>query len=473
MDGTALLLSRIQFAGTVSFHIIFPAFTVGLAAWLCVLEGMSLATGRPVYRRLFDFWRSIFAVAFAMGVVSGIVMAFEFGTNWSELSRRTGAIQGPLLGYESFTAFALEASFFGVLMFGRDRLPRPFYFFACLMVALGTTLSSFWIMVNNSWMQWPTGFRVGADGVFVPTDWSAIVFSPVLLVRFPHMLLAAYVTSAFCVAATGAWHLLRGQFKAEARTMLGMALGLAAVLVPIQLFFGHLVGDYTHDYQPTKFAAIEARWHDEKPAPEVLIGWPDERAERNDYAVSVPYLGSLIGSMSLSAREVGLKDFPKADRPPVVIPFLAFRAMVGCGLLMLAIAWLGALRMLLGGIETRRRLLWGIFLSFPLGFVATLTGWFTAEVGRQPWTVYGQLRTTDAVTPFLRAPAVAATLAMFFLVYAAIFTFGTVYIYRLLKRGPVLTPDPVPGATNPKRPLSIPGGSPGVSAEARLTEAAE
>jgi cytochrome bd ubiquinol oxidase subunit I len=456
MDLTALLLSRIQFAATVSFHIIFPAFTVGLAAWLCLLEATSMATGKPVYRRLFEYWRAIFAVAFAMGVVSGIVMAFEFGTNWSELARRTGAIQGPLLGYESFTAFALEGSFFGVLMFGRTRVPGWFYLFSCLMVALGTTMSSFWIMVNNSWMQYPVGYRIDAAGVFVPTDWNAIIFSPVLLVRFPHMLLAAYVTSAFCIAATGAWHLLRGRFRSEARTMLGMALGLASVLVPVQLVFGHLVGDYTHDRQPTKFAAIEARWHDEQPASEVLIAWPNEKTERNDYAVTIPYLGSLIGSMSLKSREVGLTDWPARDRPPVAIPFFAFRVMVGCGLLMLALAWYGSLQLFRSKIERQRWLLWALFASFPLGFVATLTGWFVAEVGRQPWTVYGQLRTADAATPFLTSPEVATSLILFAGVYSVIFVFGTVYIYRLLKRGPISMPDPRIGDTNPKRPLSIP-----------------
>ncbi len=460
MDFTALFLSRVQFASTVSFHIIFPAFTIGLAAWLCVLEGTSLATGQPVYRRLFDFWRSIFAVAFAMGVVTGIVLAFQFGTNWSELSRRTGAIQGPLLGYESFTAFALEASFFGVVMFGRNRVPRWFYFCACLLVALGTTFSSFWIMVNNSWMQYPTGYRMGLDGVFVPTDWLAIIFSPVLLVRFPHMLLAAYITSAFCIAATGAWHLLRGSFKVEARAMMRMALGLAAVLVPVQLLFGHLVGDYTHNLQPTKFAAIEGRWHDEKPASEVLIAWPNEKAERDDYAITVPYLGSLIASMSLDSKEVGLADWPKKDRPPVAIPFFAFRIMVGCGLLMLALSWYGSLQLMLNRIERQRWLLWTIFLSFPVGFVATLTGWWVAEVGRQPWTVFGVVRTADAATPFLNPPEVAVGLALFFAIYSLIFVFGSVYIYQLLKRGPVPTPEPEIGAANPKRPLAIPQGDP-------------
>ncbi|WP_342237454.1 cytochrome ubiquinol oxidase subunit I [Inquilinus sp. OTU3971] len=462
MDLTALLLSRLQFAFTVSFHIIFPAFTVGLAAWLAVLEALSLATGRPVYRRLFDYWLGIFGVAFGMGVVSGIVMAFEFGTNWSELARRTGSIQGPLLAYESFTAFALEAAFFGVVIFGRDRVPRWFYMLACVMVAAGTSLSSFWIMVHNSWMQWPVGFGPGPDGAFVPTDWWAIIFSPVVRVRFPHMILAAYATSAFCVAATGAWHLLRGRFKSDARTMLRMGLGLAAVLVPAQLLFGHLVGDYTHDKQPAKFTAIEARWHDEQPASEVVIAWPDPEQQRNRYALNIPYLGSLIGSMSLDSKEVGLTDFPEADRPPVLIPFFAFRIMVGCGLLMLALAWLGTVLMATGGIERQRWFLRATFWSFPLGFIATLTGWFTAEVGRQPWAVYGQVRIADAVTPFLTAPQVAASLVIFVAVYTLIFLFGGVYIYRLLQRGPVVPPDYAEAAINPKRLLSMAGQGPGV-----------
>ncbi|TGD97746.1 cytochrome ubiquinol oxidase subunit I [Methylobacterium nonmethylotrophicum] len=462
MDLTPLILSRIQFAFTITFHIIFPAFTVGLAAWLTFLEGCGIVTGRPIYRRLSDFWLKIFAVAFSLGVVSGIVMAFQFGTNWSELSRRTGPIQGPLLGYESFTAFALEAAFFGVLMFGRERVPRAVYFLACLMVALGTCLSSFWIMVNNSWMQVPNGFTQTPDGVFVPTDWSAIIFNRVVWVRFPHMVLAAFVTSAFCIAATGAWYMLRRHAVQEGRAMLTMALRLAAILVPIQIGFGHLVGDYVHDLQPAKFAAIEGRWHDEQPASEVLIAWPDERTESNRFQVAVPYLGSLIGSMSLTSKEVGLTSFKPEDRPPVLIPFLAFRVMVGCGLVMLAIAWIGSWLSLSDRIVGARVLLWATFLSFPLGFVATITGWFTAEVGRQPWTVYGQIRTADAVTPFLTTPQVATSLAIFGSVYFLIFSFGVLYIYRLLKAGPIPAPDLGRQATNPKRPLSIPGASPGV-----------
>ena len=315
MELSALLLSRLQFAFTVSFHIIFPSFTIGLAAWLTTIEALHLATGRPAYRIVFEFWLKIFGIAFGLGVVSGIVMAFQLGTNWSELSRASGPIQGPLLAYETFTAFALEASFFGILLFGRQRVAPRFYLFSTAMVALGTTFSAFWIMVNNSWMQAPVGYDM-ENGAFAPTDWAGIIFSPVVWVRFPHMLLAAYITGSFCVAATGAWYLLRNLYHAEARIMLRMGLFLAAALVPIQLFFGHLTGDYVHDHQPAKFAAIEARWHDEQPAGEVLIAVPDAAAETNQYAIKIPILGSLIGSMSFTSKEVGLTDFPRQTGLP-------------------------------------------------------------------------------------------------------------------------------------------------------------
>jgi len=457
MDITTLLLARIQFAFTVSFHIIFPAFTIGLAAWLTLLEALRMITGRPVYRVLFDFWLKIFAISFGLGVVSGIVLAFQFGTNWSELARRTGPIQGPLLGYESFTAFALEASFFGILLFGRKRVSEWFYLLACAMVALGTSLSAFWIMVNNSWMQWPTGYALDAQGVFIPTDWNAIIFSPVVWVRFPHMLLASYVTGAFCVAATGAWLLLRGKAHAEGQAMMRMGLGLAAILVPAQIFFGHLTGDYVHDKQPAKFAAIEGRWHDEQPASEVLFAIPDEARETNHFEIAVPYVGSLIASMTLDSKEVGLTSFPKADRPPVAIPFFAFRVMAGIGFFMLALSWYAVWLNFRGHLFDRRWLLRVVFLSFPLGFIATLTGWFTAEVGRQPWVVYGVLRTADAVTPFLLPQQVAFSLALFAAIYLVIFLAGMTYIYRLLRAGPGPTvPAPAtPQPPNPKRPLSL------------------
>jgi cytochrome bd ubiquinol oxidase subunit I len=462
MSLTALLLSRLQFAFTVTFHIIFPSFTIGLAAWLCVLEGFHLVTARPVYRRLFDFWLKIFGVAFGMGVVSGIVMGFEFGTNWSQLAEATGPIQGPLITYETFTAFALEASFFGVLIFGRPLVSPVLYFFSALMVALGTTFSAFWIMVNNSWMQAPVGFQM-QEGAFVPTDWAAIIFSPVVWVRFPHMLIAAYLTGAFCVAATGAWYRLRNTYATEASVMLRMGLFLAAVLVPIQLFYGHLNGEYVHDRQPAKFAAIEARWHDEQPAAEVVIAIPDAAAETNYLEFKIPYLGSLIATMRLDSKEVGLTDFPRSDRPPIAIPFFTFRIMVGCGLLMMVIAWLGSYFLVTERIYSQRPLLWATFLSFPLPFIAIETGWFTAEVGRQPWTVYGLQRTVDAVSPNLTTGAVLTTLIFFAAIYLLIFSFGTLYIYRLLRAGPS-APEPAQ-SPNPKRPLALPGASPAVGAK--------
>jgi cytochrome d ubiquinol oxidase subunit I len=455
MDATALLLSRLQFAFTISFHIVFPSFTIGLAAWLTILEALRLATGRAAYRVVFEFWLKIFGVAFGMGVVSGIVMAFQFGTNWDVLARMSGPIQGVLLSYETFTAFFLEASFFGILLFGRARVPPWFYLFSTAMVALGTTLSAFWIMANNSWMQAPAGYVI-EKGEFVPTDWSEIVFSPVLWVRFPHMLLASYLTGAFCIAATGAWYLLRPKYHAEARIMLRMGLGLAAVLVPVQLFFGHLNGEYVVHHQPSKMAAIEARWRDEKPASEVLLAWPDEQNQRNLFAITLPPpFGSLIDSDSLTAREVGMDSIPLQDRPPVIIPFFTFRIMVGCGLLMLLLAWVGSYLSVKGSLEENRLLLWAIFLSFPLPFIAILTGWFTAEVGRQPWTVYGVLRTADSVTPFLTARAATISLIVFCVIYAFIFSFGVFYIHRLLRAGPEERLVGAPAAAVPNRPMSV------------------
>jgi cytochrome d ubiquinol oxidase subunit I len=454
MDTMALLLSRIQFAFTISFHIIFPPFTIGLAAWLTLLEALHLRSGRQVYQVLFEFWLKIFGIAFGLGVVSGVVMGFEFGTNWSELSKMSGPIQGPLLSYETFTAFMLEASFFGILVFGRNRVRAGFYLFSTTMVALGTTLSAFWIMINNSWMKVPVGY-VLQDGIFVPDDWMKIIFNSVAMVRFVHMLLAACLAGAFCVAATGAWYMLRNTYRSEAQVMLRMGLFLAAVIVPVQLVFGHFVGDYVHQHQPAKFAAIEARWHDEQPASEVIIAIPDEKTESNVYELKIPVLGSIIASMSTTSNEIGLTSFPPQDRPPVLIPFLTFRVMVGCGLIMLGLAWLGSWRIIRRRIERSRWLLRCIFLSFPLPFIATLTGWYTAEVGRQPWVVYGQLRTAKAMTPFLTSQAAAISLVLFAAVYALIFSFGILFIYRLLRAGPGGSLVAVPSDATPNRPMSI------------------
>jgi cytochrome bd ubiquinol oxidase subunit I len=452
MELDPVILSRIQFGFVISFHIIFPAFTIGLAAWLATIEGVRLFTGNPLYRRVFDFWLKIFAMSFGMGVVTGIVMAFQFGTNWGVLAERTGAIQGPLLGYEAFTAFMLEASFFGVMLLGRDRVSPGFYFFACCMVSLGTMFSSFWILANNSWMQVPLGHTI-VEGKIIPADWAAIVLGSVMMVRWPHMLLAAFLTTAMSIAATGAWYTLRSVHRPEARVMLHWALGLAAVLIPVQLFFGHLTGLYVLKHQPAKFAAIEARWESQQPASEVLIAWPDAASKRNLFALQVPGLGSFIASGNWTAREIGLDGFAAEDRPPVLVPFFGFRIMVGMGLVMLAVSWFGNFLRWQGRLETTRWFLWATFLSFPTGFVAILSGWYTAEVGRQPWVVYGLLRTEDAVTPALKTGDVLFSLAVYVSVYAVFVSFGTWYIYKLLREGPVATAQAIPGATA-SRPLA-------------------
>lgn len=453
-----VFLSRIQFAFVISFHIIFPAFTIGLAAWLSTLEGLRYFTGKAIYARLFDFWLKVFAVSFALGVVTGIVMAFQFGTNWGVLAEKTGSIQGPLLGYESFTAFMLEASFFAVMLLGRQRVWPGFYLFACCMVTLGTMFSSFWILANNSWMQVPVGHAI-VDGRIIPDDWQAIVLGPVMMVRWPHMLLAAFLTTAMCIAATGAWYRLRAIHLPEARTMLHWGLGLAALLIPIQMYYGHLNGKYVLEHQPAKFAAIEARWQTQQPATEVLIAWPDENNERNLFALEIPKLGSYIASGNWTSKETGLDSFPPEDRPPVKIPFFGFRIMVAMGLIMLAISWGGILLRMIGRLETSRWFLWSTFLSFPTGFIAVLTGWYTAEVGRQPWVVYGLLRTSDAVTPSLQAADVLFSLSIYVLVYLVIISFGIRYIYKLLRDGPVDDSGPVYGAAL-DRAMSSPSHGP-------------
>lgn len=453
MELDPVLLSRLQFAFVISFHIIFPAFTIGLAAWLATIEGARLVTSKPIYRRVFDFWLKVFSVSFGMGVVTGIVMAFQFGTNWSVLSERMGSIQGPLLGYEGFTAFLLEATFFGVMLLGRERVSPRFYFFACCMVALGTMFSSFWILANNSWMQVPTGYSI-VDGKIIPADWWAITTGPVMRVRWPHMLLAAFLTTGMSVVATGAWYRLRGIHRDEGRVMLHWGLALVALLIPVQLFVGHLTGKYVHDRQPQKFAAIEARWKTQQPAAEVLFAIPDPASERNLLAIEVPKLGSFIASGTWDSREIGLDSVPEADRPPVVIPFFAFRIMVGMGLIMLGISWWGNLLRWRGKLETSRWFLWCAFLSFPSGFIAVLTGWYTAEVGRQPWIVYGLLRTKDAVTPSLTTGVVLSSLLAYIAVYAVFVSFGLYYIYQLLKEGPTGEARAIPGATA-SRPMAF------------------
>jgi cytochrome d ubiquinol oxidase subunit I len=437
-----LLLSRIQFAFTISFHILFPSFTIGLAAWLVVLEALWLKTGKDIYLRIAQHWTKIFAVSFGMGVVSGVVLSYEFGTNWSELSRRGGNVIGPLMSYEVLTAFFLEAGFLGIMLFGWKRVPRPVHFFASCMVALGTVISAFWILSANSWMQTPAGYTVDAGGVLYVSDWAQAIFSPSFPYRFAHMVAAAYLTTAFMVAGIGAWYILRERNVPHGRIMLGMGLSLLVWLAPAQLVIGDLHGLNTLKYQPAKIAALEAHWDTGKNVPLILFALPDPKAETNHYEIAIPALGSLILTHEWDGEIKGLKSFPPEDRPNPIIPFFAFRIMVGIGMIMIAVGIVGSILWLRGRLFTSRWFLHLLTWVSPLGFLAVLAGWFTAEVGRQPWTVTGVLRTADAVSP-VPGGSVLTSIILFVLVYGIVFGAGLYYIIQLVRRGPE-GPTPVP-----------------------------
>ncbi|GAB5096044.1 cytochrome ubiquinol oxidase subunit I [Caballeronia sp. LP006] len=442
MNLDALDLSRLQFAFTVSFHIIFPALSIGLASFIAVLEGCYLKTGKPHYKVLCLYWSRIFAVGFGMGVVSGVVMAYEFGTNWSGFARFAGPITGPLLTYEVMTAFFLEAGFLGIMLFGWEKVGPKAHFGATIMVAIGTLISTFWILSSNSWMQTPQGFRI-ENGHVVPVDWFAIVFNPSFPYRLAHMTLAAFIVAALVVLATGAWHLLRGRRDAETRTMVSMALWLLLVLAPVQALVGDQHGLNTRRYQPAKIAAIEGLWQTEKGGTALnLIGFPDMNAEVTRHAIQIPHLGSLILTHSWDGEIRGLKDFPKADRPNSSLIFWTFRVMAGLGMLMILVAVTGNLLRRGGRLFEARWFQWTAVLMGPTGFISLLAGWITTEAGRQPWVVYGVLRTSDAVSPITQASA-GLSLLLFVLVYCLVFGIGLYYIFRMIGQGPQGTP-PLP-----------------------------
>ena len=430
-----VLLSRIQFAFTVSFHILFPAFTIGLASWLAVLEWRWLKTGNPVYADIYRMWVKIFAVTFGMGVVSGVVLSFQFGTNWSVFADAGGNILGPLLGYEVLTAFFLEASFLGVMLFGWNRVSPKMHFAATLIVAAGTLMSAFWILSANSWMQTPQGYRVGADGLLYPTGWLQVIFNPSFPFRFVHMVTAAYLTTAFTVAGIGAFYLWRKRHVPQARVMFGMAMIMAVFVAPMQLLFGDLHGLNTFKYQPAKVAAMEGLWETERGAPLKLFGWPDQEEETTKFSVEIPKLSSLILTHEFDGEVKGLKEWPEDERPPVALVFWTFRIMVGLGMLMIAT---GVIAIILHFkkhlFDTRWFQYWCMALT-PAGFIAVLAGWFVTEVGRQPWIVQGLLRTKDAVSPVV-GTSVAISLAAFIIVYVFVFGAGTYYILRLIGKGP-------------------------------------
>jgi len=432
----ALLLARIQFAFTISAHSIFPAFSIGLASYLAVVNGLWLLTGREVFLSLFDCWKKIFAVAFGMGVVSGVVMTYQFGTNWSVFSDRTGPVLGPLMAYEVLAAFFLEAGFLGIMLFGREKVGPRLHFFATLMVALGTLLSAFWILSANSWMHTPAGYAVNDVGQFIVTDWWAVIFNPSFPYRLVHMVLASYLTTAFVVGAVGAYHLLQDRQAPAARVMFSMAMWMAALVAPLQILSGDLHGLNTLEYQPAKIAAMEGHFETAAGAPLILFGVPNAAEERTDYALSIPKLGSLILTHDPNGVVRGLKEWPKHERPPVGIVFWSFRIMMGIGLAMLGIGawslWLRYRRRLYDARSLHR----AAILMGPSGFAALLAGWFTTEIGRQPYTVYGLMTTAESVSA-IDAAAVGASLAAFIVVYFAIFGAGTYYIVRLMLRPPV------------------------------------
>lgn len=430
-----VLLSRVQWAWVIAWHILLPAFTVGLASYIAVLEGLYLFTGRQIWFRISGFWIRIFAVSFGMGVVSGIIMPFQFGTNWSRFSDTAGDVVSPLLAYEGLMAFFLEASFLGVLLFGRRLVPAWAHFFAALMVAFGTLLSSFWILATNSWMQTPQGYKL-VEGRFEPVDWFAIVFSPSFPYRLSHNVTAFYITTAFVVMGVGAWLLRRARATDDARMMIRMALDLLIILVPLQMFLGDQHGLNTREYQPAKLAAIEGRYDTAQPTPLTLFGIPDDAAATMRYAIEVPYLGSLILTHSWDGVIKGLKEWPVDQRPPVGPPFFAFRVMVGIAFIMLFVVALGWVLRLRGQLWNS---VWYLRLCqwvAPLGFVAVIAGWTTTEVGRQPWTVYGLLRTADSVSPSLTGVDVALSLACYVVVYLIMFPTGIVFMARLVRLGP-------------------------------------
>ncbi len=444
---SAEILARVQFAFTVSFHIIFPAFTIGLASYLAVLNAQWLRTRDETYLTLFEHWKKIFAVAFGMGVVSGIVMSYQFGTNWSVFSDKAGPVVGPLMAYEVLSAFFLEAGFLGIMLFGREKVGDRLHMLATAIVAVGTLASAFWILSVNSWMQTPQGFSINDAGQFVPEDWWAIVFNPSFPYRLVHMVLAAFLTTAFVVGAVGALHLLRDRTDRTARINFSMAMWMAVLVTPLQIFAGDLHGINTLEHQPAKVMAMEGHF-DSHPegAPLYLFGIPDQENQRLDYAVGIPKLSSLILKHDLDAPLDGLDTVAREDQPPVGIVFWSFRVMVALGFAMLGVGLWALVRRLQGRLFHSPWLHRAALAMGPSGFVAVLAGWITTEVGRQPFTVYGLLRTGDSLAP-VSAPAVGASLMAFIVVYFFVFGAGTYYILRLMGQRPGGGPRDVEGPT--------------------------
>ncbi len=456
MDIDATVLARIQFAFTITFHIIFPSFSIGLAAFIATLLVRWRITGEDHLHRLARFWTKIFAVSFAMGVVSGIVLSYQFGTNWSRFSEVAGNVVGPLMGYEVLTAFFLEASFLGIMLFGWNRVSPNLHVTAAVLVAIGTSISAFWILAANSWMQTPAGHEM-KDGIAYPVDWLQIIFNPSFPYRFAHMFTACYLTTSLVVLSVGARYLMGNRFIEEAKTMMRMGLGMVAILAPLQLVIGDAHGLNTAEHQPAKVAAMEAHWDGSKPAALVLFAWPDAKAETNHFEISIPRLASFIITHDVNGLFKGLKDFKPEDRPNVLWVFFAFRVMVAAGMAMIAAGLIGAFLWWRGTLFETGWYLRSLIYAWPLGFIAIVAGWWVTETGRQPWLVHGVLRTVDAVSP-VAFGAVLTSLILFVLVYSSVFSMGVLYINKLIEKGPagksIAAPDPLPS-----RPLAAAQGA--------------
>ena len=440
LDLDPVLLARIQFAFTISFHIVFPAFTIGLASWLAVLEWRWLKTGYQIYQELYKMWIKIFAVCFGMGVVSGVVMSYQFGTNWSVFSDRVGNVIGPLLGYEVLTAFFLEASFLGIMLFGWGRVSKKMHFTSTCIVAIGTFISAFWIISANSWMQTPQGFEVGSDGLLYPTSWLEIIFNPSFPYRLVHMLLAAYLTTAFTVGGISAYYLWRNIHVKHAKIMFAMAMLMAVFVAPIQLFVGDTHGLNTLEHQPAKIAAMEGVWETERGAGLRLFAIPDQEGETNHYEIIIPKLASIILTHSLDGEIKGLKEWNPDERPPVAITFWSFRIMVAIGFAMIFTGIVAVILFFRKKLfETRWFQYWCMAMT-PSGFIALLAGWFVTEGGRQPYVAYGIIRTSEGVSPVI-SEQIAITLLLFIITYIFVFGAGSFYIIKLIRKGPQIAND--------------------------------
>ena len=444
----AVFLSRIQFAVTTMFHILFPVLTIGLALYLVVVEFLWLITKQEVYYRMYRFWIKIFAINFGVGVVSGIVLEFEFGTNFSRFSQMVGNVFSPLLGFEVMTAFFLEAGFLGIMLFGWERVRRSIHFLATCLVAFGSILSAFWILAANSWMQTPAGYKL-VNGKFMVTDFSAAIFNPSLFARMGHMAMASFETSAFVVAGISAYYLLKDKQTALFRRSLAISLVMASFFVPLQIYLGDVSGRQVFHHQPAKLAAMEAHWETnaEGGAPFAVVAFSDMEAEKNHFEVNIPNGLSLLVTHSFDGRVPGLKEFPRNDRPNIFILFWSFRLMVAIGFILLFVMLWAAVLWRRGHLYDHRPFLRTLLVLHPLGFIATELGWVTTEVGRQPWLVYHLMRTAEGVSP-IPAGNVIWSLSLFLIIFTIIGASYFYYVLKTLARGPDLT-SPIPLVQRP------------------------